>query len=274
MIKIFDAHNDLISANITLNEKEKYLLNNKDNKIFCAYFSYNNDKKTSINYVKKQKEWLDKFDNTIFSVENCWFLNENNLDEFLKLKPFCATLTHNQNNDLCGGSLDDGDLTLWGKEVVNEFDANDIYVDVAHMNQKSFYTFLKLNSKPIFCSHTGFYSLYNHKRNLSDYQITEIIKSRGFIGMAMYPKFFTIQNYGINDIVSNILYFWENWGIDTLGFGTDFWGIDCYPVGINDYIDLQKIALKLKDKGAKSADIEKLFCKNLENFINKKGHNL
>lgn len=270
MLKICDAHNDMLYKYTREVELKKYLesLPKYVKMIFCAYFSYNN---SDANITDMKKKFLNlKEKKYIKTVENAWFLSLKNIDDFVLEKPFCTTLSHNQNTKLCGGAEDNGTLTTLGKQIIQILEDNKIIIDTAHMNEKSFYEFLKITKNPIFNSHTAFYEIFKHNRNLKNWQIEEIIKSGGFIGLAMYPKFFSNKKYCACDLAKSIFWFLEKYGTKTLGFGTDFNGISEFIEGINDYNKLYLIKDELKNLGIKNDDIKSLFNQNLTNFYLKK----
>lgn len=266
MLKICDAHNDMLYKFTHKNELKNYLdkLPKCVEMIFCAYFSYNNtnanifDMKKKFSYLKEKKY--------IKTVENAWFLNLKNVDDFVLEKPFCIALCHNQNTKLCGGAEDNGTITSLGKQIIKILERNKIIIDTAHMNEKSFYEFLKITKYPIFNSHTAFFEKFKHNRNLKNWQIEEIINSGGFVGLALYPKFFSYTQYKIYDLAKNILWFLEKFGTKTLGFGTDFNGIDEFIEDIDDYNKLYLIENEIKKFGIKNVDIKNLFSQNLTNF--------
>ncbi len=52
-------------------------------------------------------------------------------------------------------------------------------------------------------------------------------------------------------------------GIDHVGIGSDFDGIDCAPQGMDSAADLPKITEALYQRGYKAADIQKILGGNL-----------
>ena len=267
-----DAHNDIL--HVTRNEEElkKYFDKQKKNnakKIFCAYYSQNDDANVNINNITYCFNLIKKIsDIAIPTIENSWFLTPENLEEFIKLKPFCCTLTHTKSNNLCGDAFDDNGFTDWGKEVVKIFEQNDILVDTAHMGEKSFFEFADMTTKPIFNSHCGFDFEFVYPRNLSNEQIKIIEESKGYIGLAFYPKFF---NKSINSktLADTIIKFCDNYDYKILGLGTDFNGIQMYPEDIKDYNDLIKVENELLNKGLNKTIVERIFSINLLDKINK-----
>ena len=267
---IYDSHNDLLYKYKTKSKIKQYLncIPTNVKKIFCAYFSYN-ESNASICDMKKKFSYLDS--RCIKTIENARFLNTNNFEEVVKENVFCLTLCHNKNNKLCGGALDNGVITNMGYFLINELENNQIIIDTAHMNEQSFWDFVQATKYPIFNSHSGFFDIFPHKRNLKQNQIEEIVKSKGYIGLTVYPKFFSNNLVSSKKLVDAIFWFWNKYGTNTLGIGTDFNGIDLYFDDIKNYRDFKNLEIKLKERGAKKDDIQKLFNKNLKNYYKKIG---
>ena len=266
MYKICDAHNDLLCLKPEKIKQYKDNLPNSVEKVFCAYFSYDNTQ-ASVEDMKNKFETM-LTDKMVRTVENCWFVTENNFEDFIQTKPFCATLTHNKTNHLAGGAMDVGEVTDFGKKVIKMFETNKIVVDLAHLNKKSFYQVINNLTLPLFCSHCGFTFSFEHPRNLDDAQIKEIKNSGGFIGMAFYPAFYNLP-LSTKQLTDIICYFWEKYGTDTLGLGTDFNGITVYPEEIKNYKDMPILAQSLEKRGASKKELEKFFSKNLLSFMRK-----
>lgn len=269
-----DAHNDLWyitkgDFNLMKQYYDKSIVRTGGNKIFCAYYSKNEQKDAGINEMEECFKKIRALgERAVPTVENGWFLSPNNIEKFIELKPFCCTLTHNESNSICGGAFSDAGFTNWGKEVVKILEQNGITIDTAHMNQKSFYEFVDLTNMPIFNSHCGIMHFFDHPRNLTDEQIEIFVKSRGYIGLAFYGNFFGKQIVSI-DLANAVLWFTENFGYDTLGLGTDFNGMDeqYIPNDIKDYDRLSVLENRLKNGGMDNRNIQKFFNDNLESFI-------
>jgi membrane dipeptidase len=65
------------------------------------------------------------------------------------------------------------------------------------------------------------------------------------------------------DIVAQIDHAVKIGGIDHVGIGTDFDGIDCAPAEINSYDKFPALTRALLEKGYTPADIEKIYGGNL-----------
>jgi membrane dipeptidase len=67
----------------------------------------------------------------------------------------------------------------------------------------------------------------------------------------------------LTDLIDHIDHMVKVAGVDHVGLGSDFDGIDCAPAGINSVADLPKITEALYQRGYKAADIQKILGGNL-----------
>ena len=65
----------------------------------------------------------------------------------------------------------------------------------------------------------------------------------------------------IEDIIDHMKYIANMGGIDSVGIGSDFDGIDC-PLEFESAENMQLIYNRMKKSGFKEEDIEKIFYKN------------
>jgi membrane dipeptidase len=67
----------------------------------------------------------------------------------------------------------------------------------------------------------------------------------------------------MSDLIDHIDHMVKIAGVDHVGLGSDFDGIDCSPQGIDSVGDLPKITEALYQRGYKAADIQKILGGNL-----------
>lgn len=277
-MRIFDAHNDFLTTEKNPQKREKIVedfLNCKAKLISCAIFTTEIKPtiKQIFDYSKQIKKYNEKYNgNFLLSFEDLGFL-KNELSELINLRPISATLGWNWNNQFIGGALDNGGLTKLGKQTIVLLEKNNIFVDCAHMNRKSFYQFIKISKKPIYCSHSNVNALHRHKRNLTNNQIKKIVETNGYLGITIYQDFISNKKISSKDIAKQFHYLIQHFGYNNFGFGTDFYGIDRdkLPTDISNYKDLNNIKIWLKRFGYKDSDIQKLFYKNYQNFLTRNG---
>lgn len=276
MIKIADSHNDFMTK-ITAKEKACYLFRCQkagvkiiSSAIFTTHLKLNildisnyNDKLMVLN--KRFKDLT-----LLLSIEDIGFLKESDIEKLINLRPISCTLTWNFDNELAGGALGKGDITNLGKVIIAKLEENNIFVDTAHLNKKSFYKFCKLTKKPIYNSHSNIFNLKRHKRNLTDKQIELIVKSNGYLGLTIYDKFVSYgKEVNVKTIALQFDYIIKKFGYKNFGFGTDFYGINPnnLPTDIKSYEDFENIALELKKLGYSENIIECITYKNYEDFL-------
>ncbi len=275
---ICDTHNDFLTE-LEIDKIPEYVKTCKKQnvKTICAsYWSSKKDKNSIFDDIKNRFEIATIFaPEYLLHIEDLWFVqNKKDLQKLIDLRPFSCSLTWNGENDLAGGIGSSKALSKFGKECVLTLFKNNILIDTAHLNQKSFLQVTNILPKNIYCSHTGFCGIKNHNRNLTDEQISKIVKSDGFVGLFFFDKCIqTTTNFSMQDICDNLRYFTNKFGFDNIGFGTDFFGIEKYPNNLKNYKNMQKLAIFL-EKTYKISQIEKIFYKNFESFSKLFGKNV
>jgi len=275
MINLSDSHTDLLTAKSCENQIEfiHNLPTNVKTLNLAVFITDNNFGIKEISEFKQNHINFQKFTNTrlLFSVEDIGPIQPNEINEMIKLNPFCVSLTWNNKNQYAGGALSTNGLTKCGKETIKKLEENNILIDTAHLNRKSFWQFTRVTTKPILCTHANINSLCHHPRNLSDKQIQKIVESNGFLGLTLYDKFISKHAISAKDVALQFDYLIKKFGHQNFGFGTDFFGIDenNLPTNIKTYTDLQQIAIELKHLGHTNEIIKCIFHKNFINFLNR-----
>ena len=186
----------------------------------------------------------------------------------LGIRSIC--LTWNNRNEIADGLYDDvtkGGLTSFGREVVKEMNRLGMIVDVSHLSPYGFWDVLDTTNAPIIASHSNAKSVCNHKRNLTDEQILAIHKNNGVIGINLCDEFISENNATITDIIRHIEYIASLVGVDHIGIGADFDGVDRLPSGIQGVQDVTKIFDELQRLNYKEQDIQKIAGKNFLRVI-------
>lgn len=100
-------------------------------------------------------------------------------------------LTWNHANDLSGSHADQPGrgLSQSGRRFVETMEDLNILVDVSHLSEAGFWDVVEMARRPILASHSNIKSVWDHTRNLTDGQITAIIKNQGVIGLNFYEGF-------------------------------------------------------------------------------------
>ncbi|MGI6145363.1 MAG: membrane dipeptidase [Clostridia bacterium] len=190
-----------------------------------------------------------------------------NLRILFKLGFRSLTLTWNQRNQIADGVWEKdtgGGLTNFGREVVKEMNSLGMLIDVSHLAERGFWEVLSLSTQPIAATHSSCYSLHQHPRNLTDAQLQALAKKQGIVGINFYPHFLGENPYNITieDVLRHLIHAVEVAGIDHVGLGSDFDGIELTPQGLSDGTYLPCLANRLARLGWKDEEIKKVMGGN------------
>lgn len=266
---IADFHNDYLT-----NKSRKEIISlygDGTNKIVGAIFRCGRDyvyAKSTLNFFLKHKT-----DNLFFAFEDFSYEEDlpNLIYGLLDYKPVYVGLTWNGENNLAHGAGCDGKLKPRAKVIIKELNKRNIFIDCAHLSESSFYDLLNYTDN-ILCSHTCFYDVTPHVRNLKRLQIKKIIERDGLIGLTLYAPFLTKSGKAtIADVITHIDYFCENFGVNNLAIGTDFYGCDNLPEGFHDYSFQEYLASELLNRGYKHEQVQAILFGNLNRFLIKRG---
>ena len=173
-----------------------------------------------------------------------------------------VTLTHNADNQICDSCVGHGKwggLSPFGRELVLEMNAMDVFVDVAHCADSTVREVLEVSQKPVLYTHGCCRALHAHPRNLSDELLREIARRGGVAGMSIYPDFLSDnRNVGVGKVVDHIEHAIDVCGIDHVGIGTDYDGIDYTASGLEDISKLKLVFDVLHGRGYTQAEVDKV----------------
>lgn len=190
-----------------------------------------------------------------------------NLRMFYRLGVRLLTLTWNHRNDLASGALEGnegGGLSLFGQAVVDEMNKLGMLVDVSHLNEPGFWDVIRVSKSPIIASHSNARALCDHPRNLTDEQVRAVADKGGVIGVNFCPAFLAKNRRAtIHEVVQQIEYLVKVGGIECVGIGSDFDGINQTPLGLEHYGKTAEIGAILGERGYSESDVAKIMGGNL-----------
>lgn len=176
-----------------------------------------------------------------------------------------ASLTWNGENEFaCGSSCETGGLKAKGKELIRAYEKENIVLDVSHLNFQSFYDICRFTDIPLVASHSNCYSVCEHRRNLKDGQLKEIIKRGGLIGLCFYPLF--LGGDAFENIYRNICCILTLGGESCISLGSDFDGARMSEK-LKNSRDVMNLYEFLRTKSLSEKLLAKIFYKNAENFF-------
>jgi len=201
-----------------------------------------------------------------FGIEGCLALFNGWESPF---HPLVASLTWNGDNPYAGGIGSDMDLTDAGKKLARKFASSGTAIDVSHLNDRSRSSLLKTGI-PVCATHCNARKLCNgNHRNLPDDDLRMIASSGGVLGITFVHDFLEEEGVKatIESVVNHIEYIAERTSTDSVGFGSDFDGVDTLPVGILGAESWHRVIDALENRGWSSEDIEKAAGDNWRRFF-------
>ncbi len=150
-----------------------------------------------------------------------------------------------------------GGLKPFGLALLREMDKRGIYADVSHLNEAGFWDTCTHANLPPVASHSNCRWLCPVVRNLRKEQVRAIIEKGGFIGANFYTRFLTRKKKSTIEMVfRHIDAICEMGGAKTVGFGSDFDGIETWPENLATPADLPNLIDMMRAHGYRQEVLE------------------
>lgn len=193
-----------------------------------------------------------------------------------------------------------GGLTDFGRDVVREMNRIGMVVDISHVSVDTMNAALDTTTAPLMASHSSAYALAPHPRNVPDDVIARVAANDGVIMVNFYSPFVLpdlaarsidmfaegrklmaelgdeqavddeltrrwgkVESVGnVGTIADHIEHIARVGGVDHVGIGSDFDGVDLLPEGLEDASCYPNITAELLRRGWTEPDIGKVLGEN------------
>lgn len=164
-------------------------------------------------------------------------------------------------------------LTAFGRAALDRATAQGMLLDVSHASEKAseeIFLISDQHARPVLATHSNSYTVCPVSRNLRDWQIREILRTGGLIGLNLYPPFLQPNGteHALRDILFHIDRFLSLGAEHALALGCDMDGCDL-PPDIPSLSALPRLAEQLSRHGYSDTLIDRIFYRNAAEFAKK-----
>ena len=193
-------------------------------------------------------------------------------------------------------------LSEFGRQILVELNWLGVVIDLSHAGTVSFYDALEASAEPVIASHSGCHALHDHPRNLTDDQLRHLAQAGGVVGIVFHPGFLDAEAraeearvraseayrglrnddparlfleqqavmqrdaapLALESVVRHVVHAVEVAGIDHVGLGSDYDGIERTPAGLEDASCYGRLAEALFARGFDRRDVRKVLGGNMQ----------
>ncbi|KAJ2944390.1 hypothetical protein O0L34_g18400 [Tuta absoluta] len=187
------------------------------------------------------------------------------LRAFYQLGARYLTVTHTCDTRWARAAGESGGLTEFGRAVVREMNRLGMIVDLSHAGEETARDALETSQAPVVFSHSGAAAICNSSRNVPDDLLRMIAANGGVVMINFYAKLVTCgERATVEDVVQHINHVRRVAGVEHVGLGAGYDGIDAPPEGLEDVSRYPHLLAELlRDPDWSEEDVRKLAGMNV-----------
>ena len=205
------------------------------------------------------------------SIEDVSFMGSHVDDLFGLGFRFALPCWNHANRYACGAACDQRcGLTEEGRSLVRSLDEQGVVLDVSHLSDAGVEDLFGIVDGPVMASHSDVREIADRPRNLARWQVDEIVRRGGLIGLNLFAPFVSADGTAtLDDLLRHADYVLEAGGEDVLAIGADFDGSDgLFPAGVTGVQSIPDVRARFASSFGEEL-AEKVFFGNATAFVDR-----